>query len=275
MKTSWHSLKIVPTESLEPLCLECENSIRQAVDYLKRDGHQKSPLAITGTDNGKSVILDGISRWAAFRKLGVKDILVQVVPQKDSNLILSSWRHIVNHLTSKELGQIAAKLKLDMSPINPEELNIGTLSHNDRVIALTGDNSAYQINIDRSDIVDFTQKLRSLVQAYSSNSQVIKIASEPGSNAHLYYGRGAAFMILPTYRKSEVDNLYQAGEKLPANLLCFSFPRRFLGIKISLSILSEDVSAEEKNGFLDELLKMRMSYSRATYYPQSVYLMND
>ncbi len=275
MKTSWHSLRIVPGNSLEPLYMANESSIRQAVDYLKRDGHQKSPLAITEIVDGRPVILDGVARWEALRRLGVKDVLVQVVPRNDPNLVLSSWRHVVNHLTTKELSEIAARLKLDMTPVNSDELDIGALSHNDRVIALTGDNRAYTINLDRSDLAAFTRKLRSLVQAYSANSQIVKVAPEPGNNTHLYFGRGAAFIFLPCYRKSEVDNLFTAGEKLPANLLCFSFPRRFLGIKISLSILSEEASAEEKNGFLDELLRMRMSYSRATYYPQSVYLMND
>lgn len=275
MKSSWHSLRIVPVESLEPLYLANENSIRQAVDYLKRDGHQKSPLAITEIVNGRPVILDGVARWEAFRRLDVKDVLVQIVPRNDPNLVLSSWRHIVNHLSTRELSEIATKLKLELTPINSDELDIGALSHNDRVIALTGDNRAFTINLDRSDIVAFTRNLRSLVRAYSANSQVVKVAPEPSNNAHLYFGRGVAFIFLPCYRKSEVDNLFTAGEKLPANLLCFSFPRRFLGIKISLSILSEDAPAEEKNGFLDELLRMRMSYSRATYYPQSVYLMND
>jgi len=62
---------------------------------------------------------------------------------------------------------------------------------------------------------------------------------------------------------------------LPPHYLHCSFPNRYLGVKVSLSILNDSVTAEKKSEFLDDLIRVRLNLHRATYYPQSVFLMND
>ncbi len=276
MKRPWHSIRIVPTESLKPQSHASKWSVRKLVNEISTDCMQRSPVAVAPTGDGQYVILDGISRWKALERLRVSDIMVQVVNPDDPGLQLSSWRHLISHLTPAELEKMLGRKKLEWQKSYADGGSEECHEQKDTVLVTLSDRSNYSIALDRSDLVGFNRKLCKLITGYSANTQVIRLHGEPRTpDAHSLNGRGQALVVLPEYSMREVTEILDAGELLPPHMLCYSFPRRFLGINVSLKILTADVPVSEKNIFLDELMQMRLSQSKATFYPNSVFLMND
>jgi hypothetical protein len=270
-----HPLRIIRCDLLRPVSGVSEPTIRKLAARMASDGIQKNPIAVAGIDPDHYVVLDGVSRWSALRRLGIKDALTQVVDLDDPELSLLSWNHVVKHLTALELEKIAARLDLELSKSGgTSTLERESLSPDDVVIALNN-GGIYRVRIDRSDLGAFNNALSRMVCAYSANSQIIRIPFDTTISNSLISRSGEAFVVLPVFRHSEVIRLHESGNLLPPHTLCYSFPCRYLGIKLSLDILSQNATSDEKNGFLDELIRMRLSRSRAVYYPQSVFLMND
>lgn len=276
MRRPWHTIRIVPTESLKQQSHASKWSVRKLVNEISIDCMQRNPVAVAPTGDGQYVILDGISRWKAFGKLRVNDIMVQVVNLDDPGLKLSSWRHLISHLTTTELERMLGRKELEWkksySDSGGEELH----AEKDTVLVTLSDRSNYSIALDRSDLIGFNRTLSQLITGYSANTQLVRLHGEPRNpGAHSLNRQGQALVVLPAYDMKEVNQILDAGELLPPHMLCYSFPRRFLGINVSLKILSADVPVSEKNVFIDELMRMRLSQSKATFYPNSVFLMND
>ncbi|MBU1317647.1 MAG: ParB N-terminal domain-containing protein [candidate division Zixibacteria bacterium] len=276
MSHHWHPLRIIGTDLLRPLSSLSEPITRRLAAGMAAAGIQKNPIAVASVGSSEFIILDGVARWSALKRLGIRDALTQVVDLDDPLSKLSSWNHVVRHLTARELENMASKLKLTLSTaeetVSIHDRHIGA----DTLVALLGDDKTYRIEFDRSDLISFNQTLSRLITAYSANSQVIRLPSESLIDGSLISRTGGeAHITLPVYTQSEVSHLMKSGYLLPPHTLCYSFPCRYLGIRISLDILSQDVPSDDKNGFLDELIRMRLSRSRAAYYPQSVFLMND
>ena len=276
MSNKWHPLQIIATESLKPLSLAAGSSIRQIAYEMSNDGCQKNPIAVARLESGGYVILDGVSRWGAFATLGIKDVLVQVVELGDPQVRLSSWRHLVSGLTASELKKIVSLLGLSVEKTSSEELKNDLFSHRDRIVIVLSNRDIYQVLMDRSDLLKFNRKLSEIVVGYSTNAQLVRLPAEQYTDRMFKnQTRGDAYIILPTYNQSEVNRILESGDLLPPYLACYSFPRRYIGVKLSLNILAEAVSVEEKNRFLDELIRMRLANKRAAFYPQSVFIMND
>lgn len=276
MKRPWHSIRIVPTDSLKPQSLTSEWSVRKLVNEISTDCMQRNPVAVAPSGNGKYMILDGNSRWLALKQLRVNDVMVQIVEPGDPGLQLSSWCHLISHLTPAELEKMLGRKKLEWQKTYSNDAVEGCPAQEDSVFVILSDRSLYRIALDRSDLVGFNRKLCKLITGYSTNTQVVRLHGEPCTpDAHSLNGRGQALVVLPLYSTRDVTEILDAGELLPPHMLCYSFPRRFLGINVSLKILSADVPVSEKNIFLDELMRMRLSQSKATFYPNSVFLMND
>jgi len=276
MSRHWHPLQIIGVDLLRPLSGPSEPITRRLAAGMAADGIQKNPIAVAPIGPSEYIILDGVARWSALKRLGIRDALTQVVDLDDPQLKLSSWSHVVRHLTVRELEKTASRLNLTLSTAGEAtsiyDRHIGA----NTLVALLGDDKTYRIEFDRSDLTLFNQALSGLVTAYSANSQVIRLPSESLVDGSLISRTGGeAHITLPVYTQSEVNHLIESGNLLPLHTLCYSIPCRYLGIRISLDILSQDVPSDDKNGFLDELIRMRLLRSCTAFYPQSVFLMND
>ena len=276
MERNWHPLQVVSTDSLRPLSRVTESSVHRLTSEISTDGRQRNPIAVARLDSGERIILDGVSRWRAFNQLGIGDILAQTVELDDPNLELSSWRHLVSHLTAVELERMLQRLCLSFEKFDSDFFCQEVHSPADGILVVLSDRSAYRVLIDRADLSKFNRQLSDFVMGYSTNSQVVRLHAEHHTAEVIAdSGTEQACIHLPTYTCDEVLEITASGDLLPPYLACYSFPHRYLDVGLSLKILSAKTSIDDKNAFLDDLIRMRLSRSRAAFYPQSVFLMGD
>jgi hypothetical protein len=276
MEPNWHPLRILPTGSLRPLSRVTESSVHRLASEISIDGRQRNPIAVARLDTGEHIILDGVSRWRAFNQLRIGDILAQIVELDDPNLDLSSWRHLVSHLTAVELERMLQRQSLTSEKLDPRSIGQEVQSLRDFVLVILSDRTACRIPLDRSDLSKLNRQLSDFVRGYSTNSQVVRLHAEHHTAGGIVNRRSEqAYIVLPTYTREEVREIMVSGDLLPPYLACYSFPHRYLDVGLSLKILSAKTSINEKNVFLNDLIRMRLSRSRATFYPQSVFLMSD
>jgi hypothetical protein len=194
----------------------------------------------------------------------------------DPNLELSSWRHLVSHFTAVELERMLQRQSLRSKRYAPGSISNEVHSLRDSILVVLSDRSAYRILLNRADLSRFNRQLSDFVRGYSTNSQVVRLHAEHLTTEVIANSRtDQAHVVLPTYTCEEVLEITASGDLLPPYLACYSFPHRYLDVGLSLEILSAKTSIDEKNVFLDDLIRMRLSRSRATFYPQSVFLMSD
>jgi len=275
MKHNWHSLRIVPIESLHPVALTTESAVREMAHYLTASGVQKDPISVMRADSGKLLILDGAARHNSLKRIGARDALIQLVDNGES-FRLSSWRHIVNHLTVVELRKIADRIGLNVFTSDETLRSAESSVSPDRVHFEFPGGVSCDVVLDRSNLDEFNDILCRLVKAYIANSPMVRYPKGLSSRrVPSWTDNGQTYVTLPDFDQAEVLQLSEKGKLLPPHILNCSFPGRFLGVRFPLGILSENASGEEKTEFLDELLRMRMMRSRSVFYPQSVVILGD
>jgi hypothetical protein len=76
--------------------------VERLVQRLRSDGTLKNPPAVVEVGS-KYVVLDGASRVAALRELGVRDVVVQIVNYEPPGVELHSWCHVVVGMACQDL----------------------------------------------------------------------------------------------------------------------------------------------------------------------------
>jgi hypothetical protein len=89
------------------------------------------------------------------------------------------------------------------------------------------------------------------------------------------YPEASAILFPPVFSLEELTYMARQGERLPNGFIRSDQPERILGIDFSLSVLKERASIEEKESFLWDMLKLRLSLDRVAYYSGAVFMYNS
>ncbi|MDD4052919.1 MAG: hypothetical protein PHR28_13620, partial [candidate division Zixibacteria bacterium] len=89
------------------------------------------------------------------------------------------------------------------------------------------------------------------------------------------FPHATAAVYPPYFSLEELAIIARRRIRLPYGLIRIDQPGRILGIDYSLAILRERASIEEKESFLQELIRMRMASDRTAYYDGSVMVLNN
>ena len=91
-----HSKDLIGHEEVDPT--RVEGLLRR----LQSDGVLKNPPVVARAGS-QHVVLDGVTRVAALRKMGIRDVLVQIVDYDGPRIDLDSWCHVIVGMRGKEL----------------------------------------------------------------------------------------------------------------------------------------------------------------------------
>ena len=88
-------LRIVATENLIPHEHHDQQRLIPLVERLKADKMLLNPPVVARLDEEHFVVLDGANRSTAFKELGIRHCLVQVVPYQPPITELHTHNHLV------------------------------------------------------------------------------------------------------------------------------------------------------------------------------------
>ena len=95
----------IPLDKLLPHELTREDHVQEIVNWIKTDGAQKRPIAVSDATKygrpGYYIIHDGHHRTESLKRLGCKSIMANIINFDDKKFRVLSW--LDNHEIDKEL----------------------------------------------------------------------------------------------------------------------------------------------------------------------------
>lgn len=79
-------------------------------------------------------------------------------------------------------------------------------------------------------------------------------------------------LTIPVHEKRDVVNLAFNGVRLPSGVTRHILTSRALNLYLDLALLKCDVSSQDKNKLIREMVNQRVTYRKTRAYPKSVFM---
>lgn len=272
------NLKFLPIDELDFHERPNEIRVERLIAQVKQQGVLKNPIvAARMSSTERLLVLDGITRVKALKKLGCRDVAAQIVQYDDPAIRAGSncWviesvtrSLLVNRFGSIGLFWYSAPFGEGMKKIKSKAAACYLLFRDGNGVVVPAKTGALRERIELIRIV--SESLSDIFEIHTVN--------KPENFPILFrqFDKGNAVVVMPEFTKSEII----AARRLPGCYFPFGVtthivPERVLGLSIPLSILASDDPVSDKNAYLHQIMKLRFTKRRARYYPESVLIFND
>ena len=271
------ALRIVNLKSLIPHELADFRRIESLSKRIARDGHVKHPIVVGKLANtNRFLILDGSTRASAIKMLTFADALVQIVDFQSPEVKIETWKHLILETTKEEIISEIKRLNLDVASVSKDE-TLAALNEK-RIIScfLIGNEEGLIVSDGGPNLENQIRELKKLLSACYKKPRVYCADYEECCNLGRRVPDGAAVAhFLPTFGKEEILAMASRGILLPVGVTRFIVPQRILRVDISNEVLASDVSLEEKNLFLSELIRYRLENKKMRLYQEPILFLNE
>ena len=252
-----------------------KNRVERLVQRLEEDQFLKNPPIVT-EHHAQYILLDGATRVTALKRVGCRDVIVQVVDYDAPGIVLETWNHMLLDAPVDELFRSLRQLP----GLRLEQTTASTagaaLDRRDAIGALLlGDGQAYALRLDDDALEQQAQMLNRVVAAYEGRGEMYRVAHTNVERLLAEHGRLSALVVFPRYRPDEIRRLALNGAKLPMGVTRHIIPGRALRINIPLDVLQRDEPLERKNAWLDEWMKAKLRDRQVRFYQEPVFLFDE
>jgi len=262
-------LKIIPTASI----VTFESSIKERTDKLadeiQRQGKLKNPLLVRPLKNGY-LLLDDVTILSALTLLQISHVPVQLADSND--ISVHAWQRLIKDYSSDDLIAFCQLFPRQLRAVTAANGRLG--KHQMEIRFKDGTRLRVSIS-SRSPLVraDICEKFYArLGRNYRTYRAKIDFRDPDPLRG---YSDVSSVLFPPVFTLDELAEIAARDVLLPQGFARIDQPGRVLGIDYSLSILHENVAIGEKESFLHELLRMRMSSDRIAYYNGAVIMFNS
>lgn len=263
-----HSGDLIGHEVVDP------RRVERLVQRLRSDGILKNPPAVVDV-GGKYVVLDGATRVAALRELGIRDVVVQIVDYEPPGVELHSWCHVVVGMACKDLvdglnlvNGIEVKsmeLHTARAELSLKSIPCYVLLRDGGVLAAVGcSNLEAQVNL-----------LNDIVDLYGGCADVYRAATDSMEELLEEYPELTAVVVFPCFSPADIMSTSLDGARLPMGVTRHSISGRALGVNVDIVMLDSDIPLEQKNVWLENLIKSMVKGKRVRFYPEPVFRFDE
>jgi len=239
---------------------------------LEAEGALGNPPIVVETDE-RYMVLDGATRVAALKQLGVPHVVVQATSVEDG-LRLSTWYHAVRGAPVDQLLEALSGLAdVSLSPSTPEDAPDAMFEYGGLCFMHTVRDEVFLVEpapgANRLDALNaFTNRYIGMAHvARTLDSDLIKLQHE--------YPDLSALVVFPEYTVPQVVQAAQTGRRFSAGITRFIVPGRVLRLGVPLDKLNEDASLGAKNRWLHELLLEKQRRGAIRHYAETVTLLDE
>ncbi len=262
-------LKIIPTANIISFESTVEGRVDKLAGEIQREGKLKNPLLVQPLED-KYLLLDDAAILSALTHLQISHVPVQLADPGD--LTVHAWQRLIKDYHGDDL---VAFCKLFPRQLRTVTGTTGALGRHQMEIRFA-DDSRLRVSISsRSPLVraDICCKFyETLCREYKTFRAKVDFHDPDPLRG---YDEVSAVLFPPVFTLEELADVAARGVLLPQGFTRIDQPGRVLGIDYALSILHENVAIDEKESFLYELLRMRMSSDRIAYYNGAVIMFNS
>jgi hypothetical protein len=271
-------LRIVDTANLHLHERVEDARVSDLVKAIRQDGILKNPPLVLPASHSRDayVVLDGATRTAAFKQMGIPHTLVQEARPGMDEVSFQYWNHVVLGGEKQELvhligeGEGVRMGNQNRATISAHELDRTCLAY---------------ITFSQGDSWQAKTEDTSLQGVIAGLNRVQAACEEVGmiERSHLIEWEDLVsifpdMLALVAYREMPLQQVLRAAEKdlhLPAGMTRFSVSPRALRVHYPLERLSAKASIEEKQAVLNEWIQAQVRKRKVRYYSESTYLFDE
>ncbi|WP_440060290.1 ParB N-terminal domain-containing protein [Thermogladius sp. 4427co] len=235
-----------------------EEIIPRILDWLTekiyRDRVFKDPVIV---DERTLVVLDGMHRVAAAKRLGLKYIPVCLVDYENPSIELHAWGRVFTKKGENKVDSIVSELGLELANVESIEEGMKLLDERKGLGLLISRNSTQLIRTDTSEIKKIYDRIKEIEKHFESYGFKIDYMTERDSINAVLSGSATAALIPPAIRKTEVVEKALRGEVFIHKATRHIIPARPLNINIPLEWLSGNIPKEEVIAKVREIVSSR------------------
>lgn len=277
MENQLPEVRIVPIEKLVPHEMEDSERTKRIEMRIRVDGALKNPVIVgkIRRDGPKLLLLDGVHRVNALKRLGCRDVVAQVIDYRSNDVKVFTWHHLIQGFEVPRLLKSIRGIKdIVLEKVDRERAE-ALLKEKKIVCYFLFKNGDVFVVKCEDDLKTRTLKLRDVVDVYKRASEIYRLTKSEADFLLKESKDAIAVLSIPVYDKREIEELAFNGINLPAGITRHVVSKRVLGLHIDLALLKVDMSLKSKNKILKEIIKERIANKRARFYPESVFVFDE
>lgn len=272
MKTDRFQLEIIPLENI--LVHEESDPTRShdLIARLKKTGVFTDPIIVASLGDDKYLQLDGMNRINCFKKMGIKNILCQIVDYSNQEEIeLSSWIHLFKAKREDFFKYIRKNKDLVIKRADVEQIGSRHLKEKDygRLVTIIDKKEGTYIVSTAGEFMDKISRLNYIVDFYKENitrsilpfnmtSRNIRLFFYEHPHLNFYDNPQTNIMVVfPNFTPQQIIEVVQSGGYIPAGVSRHLVKGRCLNINLPMTFFDNKKSFKELNRQLDKYLRSK------------------
>jgi hypothetical protein len=251
--------------------------VNRLASRLRKDGVLRNPPLVAELVAGQRyVVLDGATRVQALIDLGYAHCPVQLVNYDDPAVGLGRWHHLLVDIDAEAFLQQVRRIQgLQLEPSSMAEAE-RLLASRDILCYFSLPDGRVFIARGGGDLETQADLLIQVVGLYEGRVNVLR---SPGRSPESLWTEemehATLAVIFPRFLPSEVTRLAMNGARLPMGVTRHIVPGRVLNLGVSLDLLHADVPLEEKNAWLENLVRARLKEKKIRLYQEPVFAFDE
>ncbi len=262
-------LKIVSSEKIITFESPANKRLPGLVREIERGGKLRNPLLVRPLDESY-LMLDDATILFALEQLKIAHIPIQLA--ETESLTVHPWQRIVENWHKDDFIGFCRKFPRQIRLLNNVS---GPLTSRQAEVRFK-DKTSYRISLVSNSLPVRADICIRFVNNFIGKCNSYRVKLNPEDPDPLAdFPQASAVVYPPVFSIDELGEIARRGMRLPYGLVRIDQPGRILGVDYSLSILKDPAPLEEKESFLKELIRMRMSADRTAYYDGFIFMFNN
>ncbi|MDP6627942.1 MAG: ParB N-terminal domain-containing protein [Methanopyri archaeon] len=273
------NLRIIPLSQTHIHELTLDKPARRIADLIAHSGLQRNPIIAAEVD-GEYIVIDGMHRFAALKRLNCNGIVACIVDYFDDSIELKGWYLSLDNLSSDELCAIiertAPHLERQELPVAEAQkkmvertASFGVLARGESCVHVYTPKDGF----DLERFINMDQAVLKAIQEHGTTYRLV--GDEPCEKILAADPQCVLLLLRPVYRKQEVVERALADKLFPPKSTRHVIPGRPLRLDIPLSILRSDLTTEQMDRILCEETRNRWKLQKIRHYPEPVFIYDE
>jgi len=271
-------IKVVELRSILPHEESDPERLETVTERIRAEGLLRHP-PIAARDHGAAshILLDGVNRFEALRRLGARFVVIQEVELDDPELKCSTWHHEIEGLDVEQaLTELSSPTKLvrlegeftdsgDFLPRFDQDVACCiVLPNGDCYAASAGNSTSSKLEV-----------IREVAGNFCAPGKRDRVSYTNLHDLQEHYPGFSALICYRPFTKTEILKACVEGLKFPSGVTRFSVPKRALSLGIPLSALRKDGNLEEKEAMLEQLVTEKIRSRKIRLYEEPTFHFDD
>ena len=234
-----------------------EEIIPELVENLARkisdDGSFFHPIVV---ERGHSVILDGMHRVAASKKIGFRYIPVCLVDYDNPNIQVGSWYRLFQNPSLQEALEVCVGLGLSVQE-GSFDGHLKLIKRREAIVALFSNERSLALQGAARDIKDAYDIIGDIGEHLRRRGSMIRYDTENEAQKKINDSRVSIGLATPVISKSEIVEVALSGRIFAPKSTRHIIPARPMAVNIPTDWLWGDLSLGETNRMMVDLLKSK------------------